>query len=383
MTDRHGPGSDGGSAPSGAERRANDTQYTIRPFVPADREAVRELYATVTGRKPHPEWLTWKFGENPAATDVGIFVAETPAGVAGVRPLYPLRMRFGDEPVDVAGFVNAMIHPDYRGEGIFSALYRRATEYLSDRSDLLFCFANANSGPIYDHWGWTEVGRADAHFRFQSPGALVPGDGAWTRPARALLSSTAKGYLAVRDRLSTPPTDVSVTRTASVPSARLASLYRRGVPETLHVVRDERYYRWRLGGPEWSGAVYVATRHGTDVAAFVVQTRTVGASSTRVEISDALPLVPDRDGRRGFAALLDRVLGDHPNADVVALQDTRVPRELLRERGFVWSGRQPLSWLYERLFDPLTQFALPLSDVGFDVGDPDNWAVAELTRNTN
>jgi GNAT superfamily N-acetyltransferase len=365
------------------ERRADGTPYTIRPFEPADIDAVRRLYEAVSGEQPTPGWLEWKFLENPAISEVSMFVADGPDGVLGIRPFYPVRMRVGDDPVAATCLVNAMVHPDYQGTGVFSALSDCALEYLSERSDLLFCFANSNSRPIYEHWGWTEVDRMHAHFRFQNPGALVPGDGAWTRPAGTLLTAGARGYLGVRDRLSSRSTDVSVTRTDGVPAARLAALYERAVPDTLHVVRDAEYYEWRLDGPNWSGDVYTATRNGADVAAFVVQTRAMRGGTTRVEVSDALPLTTDRVRENAFGALLDRVLDDNRSADVVSVQGTRIPNSLLRARGFVPSSRFPLSWLYERLFDPLTLFAEPVTDVPLDVSDPDNWDVNELTRNTN
>jgi GNAT superfamily N-acetyltransferase len=369
-------------APCREGQLSDGTPYTVRQFEASDRAAVRELYTTISGTEPAPGWLEWKFREAPAGPDGGMFVAESPDGILGIRPFLPLEMRFGTRRVDATCFVNAMVHPTAQGEGVFTPLTDCAIEYLTDRTDLVFLFANGNSRPIYERWGWTEVTTTTPHYRFWNPGALLPGDRTWTRVAGELLSVGARSYLAARRLLTDDSGDVSVTRVDDVPAGRLASLYRRAVPETLHVVRDEAFYRWRLGGPDRSWTVYVATRDGRDVGALVTRPQPMRGRATRIDVSDAVPLEgPQREPVCG--ALLDRLVADNPDVDVLAVPGTAIPSDVLESRGFLSSARPPLSWLYARLYDPLTLFAYPQTDLGFDVGDVDNWEVCDLMRNTN
>lgn len=176
--------------------------------------------------------------------------------------------------------------------------------------------------------------------------------------------------------------DISVTRTDSVQAPRLASLYRQSIPEKLHVVRDAEYYRWRLGGPSGSWIVYVATRGTEDVGALVAQPRTMDGGTTRIDVSETLPLGKD-DREAVFGALLDRIIADNRSVDLFVDPSGALPNEVLRDRGFVSSARPPLSWMYSRVGDPLTLFALSLTNMEFDIGDDGNWEVNDLTRNTN
>lgn len=257
-------------------------------------------------------------------------------------------------------------------------------DYLSDRVDLGFAFANANSRPIYRHWGFTELGRVTARFRIQNPKAIFPADRAWRLPVAAAVSLTGRAHLAVRDRgISSPPANVSVTRMNEVPAGRLSALYRRNVPERLHVVRDAEYYRWRLGAPGWPGDVYVATKDDVDAAAFLTRSRAVTDEITRLEVSEVLPLVPDSESTPGFSALLDRIVRDNPSADVISIRPSIVPEGVLRRWGFVSNARPPLSWLCARVYVNLWHFVHPYTDLDVDVTSPDTWLVSELTVNSD
>jgi len=370
-------------SPSDKERSAGDVTYTIRPFNRDDIGAVQELYSAVRGDKPTLEWLDWKFGDNPAMGDVCMFVADSQEGIIGAIPLYPVRLRYGSTPIDATCLVNVMVHPDYQGEGVFSALRHFTKGYLSDRTDLMFGFTNSNSRPIYRHWGETEVGPMHAHFRVQNPATIFPGGRLWRTPLAYLHSLATRTHLAVRDWRSSTPSNVSVTKTAAVPADRLAALYRSRVPESLHVVRDAAYYRWRLGDPGWSGEVYIATRDSEDIAALITRPRRVNETTTRIEVADVLPLSTDRASGRGIAALLDSVIRDHRDADVISIRGSNVPNGVLRARGFVSNARFPYSLLCARAYVTLTLFVTPFTDTDFDVSDPVNWNVNELTINTD
>jgi len=373
----------GTDSPSAEGRIAGDVSYSIRPFELDDLGTVQELFTAIRGTEPSRAWLKWKFIRNPAVGDECMFVADSDVGIIGIIPFYPVRLRYGGTRFDGTCFVNLMVHPDYQGEGVFTALRNDALDYLGDRTDLVFGFTNSNSRPIYRHWGETEVGPMYAHFRFQNPEAIFPGGRLWRKPVAYLNSWGTRSYLAVRDRVSTSPSNVSVTKTEAVPAARLAALYRHSVPEALHVVRDTAYYRWRLGAPDRSGDVYIATRSGEDIAALITRHRQVTEEITRIEVADVLPIVPNRAWTSGFRALLDRLIHDHRDADVISICSSSMPKGLLREYGFISNTRFPYSSLSRRVYVTLTLFVTPFTDTAFDISDQENWNMSELTINTD
>jgi hypothetical protein len=275
-----------------------------------------------------------------------------------------------------------MVHPDFQGKGVFSALSSHAIEQVAQRSDLAFLFANNNSRPVYDNWGWIEVTRVLPFFRFQHPTALLPDGGGLTRPVGALLSLGARSYLRARRLLMDDSTSISVVQFDEVPAARLAALYQQAVPDALHVVRDPEYYRWRFGEPNGSWTTYLATRGGRDLGALAVRPRTVNGNLSRVDVSDGLPV--GVSGREDvFKALLDRVIANNRSVDLIGDPCGAVPSSVLRDRGFLSADSPPLSWAYARFFDPLTLFVKPLSQLNVDVRDEQNWEIDDLTHNTN
>lgn len=358
------------------------TSYVVRPFESGDETEIRQLYGKIRKETPPPGWLRWKFRANPQSGDVGMFVADGQDEILGIRPFIPVRMRSGKGEIDAVCFVNALIRPEFRGKGVFSTLSDRAIAYHTPRSDLLFCFANENSAPIYEHWGWNAVRREVTHFRFNNPGAIAGEMHSWL----ALLSrplATTRILFSLLDSHVPSHDDIEVRHFTDVPVARFARLYQRTIPEKIHVVRDESYCRWRLNDPcqEWS--MYVAVRDGEDIGALVTRSWAPSSEYTRVDIEDAIFLSDSQSRDEAVSALLSQVMSDTIDHAVIAVPDMLLPRKSLRKRGFVATDWPLLSELYDRNFTSLTLFVKPVSDLQFDVTDPNNWLVSFLLRTTN
>lgn len=87
----------------------------------------------------------WKFEDNPAG-QASIWVAEDDGTIAGCYVFNPVVLRLGDADLRGAQSVDAAVHPDYQGRGIFTDLARLATEEASSLGfDLVYAFPSAGA----------------------------------------------------------------------------------------------------------------------------------------------------------------------------------------------------------------------------------------------
>ncbi len=134
--------------------------YTIRLYAPADALGVQEvLRATYGAQAPAQatyEW--WAFG-CPEATN-GAMVAESDGRVVGMQPMEIFA--FTDAGMTVKGGVltGVTVHPDFRRQGIFSALIK-ACEQEAWRQDAEFVttMPNERSRPGFHKMGYCDLGR--------------------------------------------------------------------------------------------------------------------------------------------------------------------------------------------------------------------------------
>ncbi|EMA36448.1 GNAT family N-acetyltransferase [Halococcus hamelinensis] len=352
--------------------------YRVRPYEPTDEDSVRALYETVSGHRPDPEWFEWKFARTPYSEAVPMFVAEHRTEIVGVRPYQVVPLSAGETALRAGYFQNMMLHPAHRGEGLFSRLNRRTIDHLDGRVSLLFCLTNENSRPIYAHWGWHEVTTARMYYRVQNPAAplSVFRDDRVTRALGRLGGGLARGYLAACDQLVRRASDVRIQHESGVPAATVASLYRRHVPDALHVSGDEPYYEWRYDSPRWSTATHLATRDGDPIGAVVTRTRT--AFGTRItHIADVLPMTDIEEPALG--ALLARTLDRQANSDVVVATETSLPRTLLLKSGFVPDDLP----LLRRFRTGYVLFVTALDDTAVAFENADDWALPLAVRDTS
>lgn len=240
-----------------------------------------------------------------------------------------------------------MVHPDHQRRGLFSDLTKLALDYYEEREPAFtFGHSNTKSFPGYRKLGWESLGRRETYARVQRADRLVD---LKTRPSLGKVLAPVAGpanrlRLAARDAVSRAPGDVTVTRHDTVPVSTMAALYDRNPPVTPHVVRDEAFFRWRFGNPEWQpAAAYVAERDGEPVAGIVA--RDIDGVLSATSIVDLVPRTGGDDWAGAVASLLDRILADSRNVDSVYLRNPVIPTELLRARGFMSSHRLPLSLL--------------------------------------
>lgn len=346
----------------------------VRRFRSDDVDGFLDLYEAVWGRRPPREWFDWRFEAVPYAADVPVIVADDGDELVGAEPSIPFRVGAGGETALAYQPADWIVHPDHRRQGIFTRMTERLLDDPpSNPPRLYFNFPSEAIVPGLRKFGWRVAGPFHTAYRVRRPSALL-GDGT-PGPTASLgraLDAIAGGYGRVRDALAPDP-DVAVTRHDAPPAETLAALYRSAIPDRLHVVRDESFYRWRFANPLWTTTAYVARRDGRPVASLVVTER---ASDPHVAfLADTLPLVPPGD-RRAYAALLRAAMAD-TTADVVRACDAVLPSGLLRAFGFYATDSFPLSRLSTRVQLAVRPGVLGAEDAwrlgGRALDDVDDW----------
>lgn len=331
------------------ERKRRRATPRIRRFDRADIEGFLELYEAVWGRPISREWFAWRYEETPYADGIHVLVADDGERLVGAEPCLVLPVRAGGETAVAHQPADWMVHPDVRRQGVFT----RMTEHLLqeapwDPPRLYFNFPSEAILPGLQGFDWHVAGTLPSYYRIQRPTAcLRNGTSSTLWAATAALDrvsgAAAQLYYRVRDARSPDP-DVAVTRHETPPVGVLADLYRSAVPDRLHVVRDERFYRWRLANPRWEAVVYVARRDGRPVAALVAREESVGGLRMR-SLLDALPLGDDPRAGKARAALVRAALADATGADVLRASGSIVSPETIRPFGFRGDDAFPLSTL--------------------------------------
>lgn len=361
--------------------------YDIRPFEPGDAEGFRSLYETVMGERKGREWFAWKYGENPYADGVPGMVAARDGSVVAARPLLALPMRVDGEREVALQPADTMVHPDHRRQGLFTRMTERAIERYGDDHPFFFNFPNERSRAGYEKLGWAVVSERESYYRIRDPRALAGsrGGGAAVRIASAAATPVVRAYYGIRDRTAPRSPEIAV-RSEPDPAATLAALAAPPPPDRIHAARDEEFYRWRLGNPDWEYTTYVAERSGEPEAAVVAGTArgsgpTTDTGPTTTRILDVAPLeIAPTDA---LAAAVGRMLADSPETDVFVAPPQGIPSSVLRAFGFLPDSFPPLS----RAASPTSHVvrALPAgrSREGTPLTDPDSWLLTFVEADTS
>lgn len=320
------------------------TEYTFRRFRPSDVEDYLSLYETVYGVRHSPEWFRWRFVDIPYLNHVPVFVATSGGEVVATRPFFAFRMAVDGRRTLALLTVDTMVHPDHRRRGLFSTLTERSIEYYATREpSFVFNQPNGASRPGFVKLGWQVVAPTVKRYRVQhSRPFLTQRLGDSSRLVGPAVTALTKGALQVADAVRVD-VDRPVRRVDGVPSGRLAELYRQRPPEAIHAVRDEAYYEWRFGSPEWRRRTYLVEGDRGQVGA-LTRTKTTPEGVTVTQIVDLVPMVGDEDWRASVWAVLDRVVDDHRDSDLLAAIPGAIPPDMLTAFGFLPDDRPPISW---------------------------------------
>lgn len=389
------------------QRPEPDGDYEVRLFESGDRRAYLALYDEVLSGGDD-RWFEWKYVDTPYVEHVPIVVAAADGRLVGAKSGMAFEIGRDGTAFSALQPADTMVHPDYRRQGIYSRMTEYMKDVYADRGlGLFFNYPNeATLSGSLKH-GWDHVDSVTTRYRVRDPAAFAgvgfgPLDGVLDavgrRAADLVLGrrSSVRGVLGRRSAVDAAD-DLTVRRHPRVPVEALAGLYRRRVPDRFHVVRDERYLRWRYGNPNWEYTAYTVQRDGRPVCGAVVG-RGETAGVEEASLADLLPLGgpaerglgsgsgpdsgfgPGRAPSAATTALLERILADYRGVEVVTAADDALPAGTLAASGFLPDTEPPLSWASS----PRNLVAYPLDDA-IDrerLADPAEWVLGLSDRDT-
>ena len=127
-------------------------EWFIREYREGDERGILELTEVVHGLVPDKaawmKWWKWLYKQCPAG-DAIIGIAESNGRIIGHRAIVPMAFKVKDNIITSALTVEIMVHPDYQGKGIYTALANEMLDQV-DKTDIILSigFPNERSYPI-------------------------------------------------------------------------------------------------------------------------------------------------------------------------------------------------------------------------------------------
>jgi predicted N-acetyltransferase YhbS len=240
-------------------------RWYAREYNDGDEQAILGLHETVFGAELSSEWWTWLYKQNPTGQGI-IVVAEADRRIVGHYALIPLSMKVGDEICLGSLSLDTMIHPDWRNQGIFTKLAKKAYDLAAERGiHFVYGFPNRNS-----HHGFiTRLGWTD----------LYKGIPLWVKPLRyenvlqtytkgnkkaaKLLGKLSQGVVRLLYRSRSRIPQVSIKEVPSFDERFDALWSMTSLEYEIIVVRNITYLNWRYAEkPNGNYFIFTAERDG-------------------------------------------------------------------------------------------------------------------------
>ena len=137
--------------------------WTVREYKKGDENGILELMKAVYPDKKilkesWMKWWKWMFTKSPAGA-ARIWLADHNGKIAGQYPLIISDMKVGKEIAKVSQNIELMTHPDYRKQGMFITLEKKALEKTAKEGiNITIGFPNAAAYPGHIKTGWFDIG---------------------------------------------------------------------------------------------------------------------------------------------------------------------------------------------------------------------------------
>lgn len=271
-------------------------QWEVAEYEPGDEQGIMRLYQLVFGEEMSDDQWRWRYLKNPTGL-VTIILAKAGAQIVGQYALLPVRMKVGADTRVVALSLDTMVHPDYRGQGVFVELARRLYKDVAlQGTPLVYGFPNeASHRGFVTGLGWVDLcDRVPLFVRPLSAEGILKG----TVANRFLLAVGGRSgqmgmsLLLPARRIEVP--DGCAIRPVTSFDDRADELWRRASSAFgISLVRDQRYLNWRyVEKPGDSYTILILERAG-DVLGYVVL-KSVERFGLRIGFVVDLLAVPDQ-----------------------------------------------------------------------------------------
>ena len=271
-------------------------QWSVRNCEPADEPGVSALFLSVFGRAVPEGYWRWKLRPFPVVAE-NEWIAVVGKKVVGHYAVTPVRFKVNGLEIVVPHGCDAMTHPDFRRQGILTALGQRAnTVWERSGAPFQLGFHYGGWGSVRENLGWIPVARLTWLKRWLRPGASLAGR--MGLPDSIMTHFVDRTFNRVMPWLRHEPPDAHRSgslQVESIPRAdsRFDLLWKKLSSEyEVLAVRDSQWLQWRfLDMPEAEHHVLMATRRDLPAGYLVFRVMRNGIIS-RASIVDWL-VAPD------------------------------------------------------------------------------------------
>lgn len=257
-------------------------QLTFRRYQAEDVDQYIEFFQIVYGKVLDANFFHWKHRQGIQSPEAPlIFLVLNPKGqIIGANSFFPETLVY-TEPKESTSNLRAvqsgdtMVHPDYRGRGIFMKLLAYSVQELrKDGYAGIFGFANGNSYPGFKKFGFADLGRIPVYYKMFSWAQFLRSKGKFTSYLGHLLDFGSAGLKFLHpskvDKL------YSVTR-VQLTDEHIQSFLERENRSPLHPLKTKEYLQWKYEEkPNGSYQTWAISKNGECVAVFVVRVERYG-----------------------------------------------------------------------------------------------------------
>jgi len=252
--------------------------WNVRVAHEGDAAKIGTLFEKVFGFSRRMEHYQWKFLENPTGLQL-IVVAETEGGdIVGQYALWPVMLQLERREYLGAQSLDTMIHPDYRGKGMFMTLANACYEIAAAQGvKVLYGFPNPSSyRGFIRRLNWDHTGDIPYLVRPIYPGL--------SRRIPRLLAPVANVAARFFPRGAVKGYQISFQIPADEELERLFAMSRK-YKGVCKVARSARWEKWRFAQASGQNYQWAVARKGDSIqAACVIGKSLVNEAMTLSEL---------------------------------------------------------------------------------------------------
>jgi len=322
------------------------------------------------------EIWNWEYLQNPFSKPE-VIVALDNGRIVGTRPFWFAEMWLGGKKVKAAQHCDTMVHPDYRGKGIFNRMGQFAVQYLKNNDYALsYGFPGPMARPGFLSQGYRIVAETENMFRAVHPWKLLSYKlsnkilaGGLGYFYNTFLNTQAKKIKPTLDSFEVDVSERYIDDLEDVDDLRDKS--------GISLARSESYLHWRFDkNPEHDYKYVVAKKDGKLWGYAVISTQQQSSGLVHGIIVDYL--VKNKN-ISCFRVLMDRCLNElaQSQCDILltwAFSEPQFRKELSKCFGFKSSVKFP----YNRMFGYAYLEAMMIDEKlagGVNIYDSNNWQV--------
>jgi hypothetical protein len=255
-----------------------ERKWSIRTYKEGDENRIFDLQKAVYPLENYDlkswlMWWRWKFKNNPSGSSI-ICIADNDGIIVGLYAAIPVALKIGTETIFIYQSLDNWTHPEYRRQGIFTALANKMFDEIEKNgTGIIFGFPNETTLK-------PDVDKLNYFIVTQMPLLVDPLN--WRNSLRLLISnrflleiSKRIGELLqklfYRVQISPNIEGLTITRVNCFDD-RINILWNKVSDQhKIAVVRDKDYLNWRYSSPDIIYSRYIAERDGAILGYIVVR----------------------------------------------------------------------------------------------------------------